>query len=215
MNLQGTGQQIWFSALRASAGGGRLRALFEAVAADPRWAAFHAELQRLASLPPAAPAVGARPGPGPLQVFISYSGSEVDASFRDELIKHLKPLQRAAPPLIALDAGDAEAGQDPARAAAAGLDAAHAILLLVTADYLASDVCWDVHVAEAMRRHDAAEARVIPVIVRSCNWQSMPFHRLKPLPSQGKPVDTWDNRDSAWLDVAQGLARVVDGLRAS
>ena len=60
-----------------------------------------------------------------------------------------------------------------------------------------------------MERHEAKEARVIPIILRPCDWHSAPFGKLKALPKDGKPVISWSNRDEAFLDIAQALRRVV------
>ena len=49
------------------------------------------------------------------------------------------------------------------------IDWAYIILLLVSADFLASPYCYDVEMKRAMARHESGEARVIPVILRpSC-----------------------------------------------
>ena len=48
------------------------------------------------------------------------------------------------------------------------LNSADVIVLLVSADFLASDYCYDIEMRRAMKRHEAGEARVIPVILRPC-----------------------------------------------
>ena len=52
------------------------------------------------------------------------------------------------------------------------LNSAHIILLLVSADFLASDYCWGVELKRAMERHDAGQARVVPVILRPADWEA-------------------------------------------
>src|SRR5882757_537948 len=42
------------------------------------------------------------------------------------------------------------------------------ILLFVSAYFFESNYCYDVEMTEALRRHDADEAVVIPVILRPC-----------------------------------------------
>jgi hypothetical protein len=37
---------------------------------------------------------------------------------------------------------------------------------------------------------------------------------LQALPSRGKPVSKWDDRDEAWLDVEKGLRKAVESLQA-
>ena len=64
-----------------------------------------------------------------------------------------------------------------------------------------------------MERHEAQEARVIPVILKPVdNWQSTPFGKLQPLPKDGKPVSKWGNRDEAFVSIAQGIREAVEDL---
>ena len=60
------------------------------------------------------------------------------------------------------------------------------ILLLVSADFLASDYCYDIEMKQAMKRHQAGEAIVIPVILRACDWHDAPFGQLNATPRDGK-----------------------------
>ncbi len=144
------------------------------------------------------------------RVFISYSHD--DEALRQELEKHLALLRREGRVRTWHDreitAGDEWRGQLDAR-----LDAADLILLLVSASFIASDYCWDVETARALERHALGETRVVPVIVRPCDWQSAPFAELQALPRAGKPVTDWPNPDTAWLDVARGLRRAIGVLR--
>lgn len=55
------------------------------------------------------------------------------------------------------------------------LAAADIIFLLVSSDFLSTDYIWDVEIKEAMERHYRGEARVIPVILRPCNWGKHAF----------------------------------------
>ena len=66
----------------------------------------------------------------------------------------------------------------------------------------------------ALERHEAGAARVIPVILRPCDWQSAPFGKLQALPRDGKPVTTWTNRDEAFTDVARGIREAAKSLAA-
>ena len=65
----------------------------------------------------------------------------------------------------------------------------------------------------ALERSDAGEARVIPVIVRDVNWSKAPFSKLGALPKDGKAVELWPNRDTAWRDVSEGIERAAEELR--
>jgi hypothetical protein len=91
-------------------------------------------------------------------------------------------------------------------------------LLLVSSAFLASDYCYDVEVKRAMERHEAGEARVIPVIFRPVDWEDAPFGKLQALPKDAKPISKWDDQDEAFLEVEKGikqaLAEVVEARKA-
>jgi hypothetical protein len=89
------------------------------------------------------------------------------------------------------------------------LKEARIILLFVTPHFIESRYCYEIEMKEALRRHDAGEAVVIPVILRPCPWQDAPFGRLNALPEDGRALTLWQNRDEASLHVAQGIMRVV------
>ncbi len=158
---------------------------------------------------PARPTEAASPA---LRLFYSYSHR--DEELRDELEKQLTLLKRQG--LIQpwhdrrITAGKEWKGEIDAH-----LEQADIVLLLVSADFLASDYCYDVEWKRAKARHDAAQARVVPIIVRDVSWHSAPFAKLQALPTDGKAVTTWDNRDTAWRNVAEGIEEVVVELRTT
>jgi hypothetical protein len=146
----------------------------------------------------------------PAEVFISYAHE--DARLRQQLETHLKLLQRDG--LIStwhdqqIGAGTEWRGQIDAH-----LNSAKVILLLISADFLASDYCYDVEMRRAMERHEARAARVIPVILRPVdNWQQAPFGKLQALPQGGKPITDWRSRDRALAEVATGIRAAIADL---
>lgn len=62
----------------------------------------------------------------------------------------------------------------------------------------------------ALKRHEAGEAIVIPVILRACDWHHAPFGKLLASPRDGKPVTQWPDRDEAFLQVAQAVRKVAE-----
>ena len=145
----------------------------------------------------------------PLKVFISYSHK--DEALKNELEEHLALLKRLGKIQIwqdrAIDAG--EEWNEKIRQA---LDTADIILLLVTSRFINSDFCFSKEMHRAMMRHEQKTARVIPIIIAPCSWQDAPFSKLQVLPTDGKSVTEWSNRDSAFLKVTEGVTRVVDKL---
>jgi hypothetical protein len=95
------------------------------------------------------------------------------------------------------------------------LEKADIILLLVSADFIASWYCYKKEMQRALERHHASQARVIPIILRPTDFKGAPFEELQALPKDAKPVTDWKNKDKAWTDVARGIRLVVESLRAS
>lgn len=139
-------------------------------------------------------------------VFMSYSHN--DEELRQELEKHLASLRRQGVISTWHDRRIGP-GQEIDGQISAELDAADIILLLVSADFLASDYCYDVEMRRAMARHKQGEARVIPVILRPCDWQTAPFGRLKAVPTDGKPVVKHATLDDGFLEVAHAVRQAA------
>lgn len=147
-----------------------------------------------------------------IEVFFSYS--HADEKLRDELAKHLSNLQKQNI-ISAWYDRDISAGNEWAGEIDAHLDSAKIILLLISADFLASDYCFDIELARAMERHEAGEAVVIPVILRPVDWEGSPFSKLQALPKNAKPITRWEDRDEAFLDVVKGIGQAVEGLKGN
>lgn len=92
------------------------------------------------------------------------------------------------------------------------LNKANIILLLVSVDFNASDFIWEKELAEAMRRHEEGSAYVVPIILRKCQWTSLPYAKLQALPRNAQPITEFENRDAAFTEVANGIERLVDHM---
>jgi internalin A len=145
-------------------------------------------------------------------VRLAFSYSHRDEELRDQLATHLKLLQRV---------GYLNSWHDrqimPSDRWKDVIDdnfkQAELILLLVSADFIASDYCYEIEMRTALERESNHEARVIPIILRACDWNQAPCAKLQALPTNGKPVTSWANRDEAWNDVANGLRSTIDSIR--
>jgi hypothetical protein len=131
-------------------------------------------------------------------VFISYS--HADEQLRNELEKHLSMLKRQGRVDVWHDRRIA-AGDVFDNVISAQLEQADIVLLLVSADFLSSEYCYGIEMTRAMERARAGQARVIPVILRSCQWHDAPFGGLLAAPQDGKAVTKWADRDEAWTNV--------------
>jgi serine/threonine protein kinase len=150
-----------------------------------------------------------------IKVFISYSHH--DRSYRTKLDDYLKNLERNYPTASWHD-GEISPGIDFAKEIEKNLREAHLILLLVSQNFIASDYCHDKEMKEAMARHEAQEARVIPIILQPAQWKGddTPFGKLQALPRDGKPITKWSNKADAYLNIADGIKQaIIDMLNRS
>lgn len=144
------------------------------------------------------------------KLFFSYS--HADEALRNELEKHLSILKRQGfiEPWHDRRIG---AGGEFAREISQNLEAADVILLLVSADFLNSDYCYDIEMKRAMERHEAGEARVIPVILRPCDWHDAPFGKLLATPPDGKAVKSFPSLDDAFVLVVADIKQALRQMR--
>ncbi len=123
-----------------------------------------------------------------------------------------------------------------------GLEQSRVLLLCLSPAALASD--WVALERSTAIHRDPANAgrRFIPLLLADCKlpdtlrrykyvdfreeteaafaelltaFAGMPFAKLQGLPQDARPVSLWGNRDEAWLDVAKGIPRVVEEIRAN
>lgn len=144
-----------------------------------------------------------------VEVFFSYSHQ--DETLRNDLEKHLSALKRSKS-VRAWNDRKITPGLEWKHEISGALESADLILLLISADFLASDYCYDKEMQRAMERHEAGEARVVPVILRPCDWTSTPFAKLQALPKDAKAVTSWKVRDRALSDVATGIRKTVEEI---
>lgn len=145
--------------------------------------------------------------PNPVKIFFSYS--QKDKNLRDKLEEQLSLLKNQK---LVSTWHDRKIlpGDEFDREISEHLEGAGLILLLVSPSFIASKYCYEKEMVRALERHEAKEARVIPVILRPCDWNTAPFGKLVALPENGKPVTIWPNRDEAFLSIAQGIRRFIE-----
>jgi len=155
-------------------------------------------------------ASGIIPAGQSIEVFFSYAPKDQD--LRDALETHLSLLERQK---IITSWHDQQIlpGTDRAQVIDHHLNTANIILLLISANSLASDNCYDIEIRRSLERHHAGEARVIPILLRPVDYQNAIFSRLPMLPANGQFVTQWDNQDEAFEAIAQGIRETVMEIR--
>lgn len=146
--------------------------------------------------------------------FISYT--HADEGLKEQLVRHLAPLQREGLIDIWHD-GKLRPGEHLDPTVQAALAASDLVILLISADFIASEYCYEQEMLRAFARQRVGKARVVPIILRPCQWKGVPIgngetlSEFVALPKDGKAVTSWPDNDTAF-DNAVGAIR--DMLRA-
>lgn len=144
-----------------------------------------------------------------VSIFISYA--HADEELKKELDKHLMSLKRSGK-IETWNDRELIAGQEWDEIIKSELNKSDIILLLISIDFIASQYIWDKELATAMKRHEEGTAHVVPVILKNCLWQDMPFAKLQALPQNAKPVTAYDIQDDAFTEVAVSLNKLVGSM---
>ncbi|MEM6699370.1 MAG: SUMF1/EgtB/PvdO family nonheme iron enzyme [Bacteroidota bacterium] len=140
------------------------------------------------------------------KIFIAYARK--DEALLNELRIHFAPLERSRRVEIWYD-GKIEPGVVWEQAIKDQLHQADIILLLVSASAIASDYFYEKEVRDALQRHAAGTARVVPFILRPCAWKATQLFKLQALPKDGKPVTSWADRDAAYSDAVNRIWEMI------
>lgn len=145
----------------------------------------------------------------PIDVFCCYARS--DLALCEELKTHMAGLVREGHVKIWFDR-DISPGTAWEDEISLHLSQSRIIFLLLSSDFLSSDYCYRKEMRLALERHDAGQARVIPILLRPCDWKITPLKALQVSPSNALPVTLWRNRDEAFEDIIKGIHQVVNEL---
>jgi internalin A len=149
----------------------------------------------------------------PIRIAISYSHK--DEGLKEHLQNHLKLLERQGVLTLWHDR-EIIAGEDWKDVIDDRFQEADIVLLLISADFIASDYCYKIEMTTSLDRHNKNLTQVVPIIIRECQWHRAPFGSLEPLPKNGKAVtDTsvWPTSDKAWTAVASGIEELAEAIR--
>ena len=142
-------------------------------------------------------------------MFIAYSRN--DADIRNRIDAHLTPMKKNNLIETWYDGliVPGEVWNDEIKKY---LEISDIILLLISIDFIASDYCYNVEMERALKRHDNAEAVVIPILVSHCDWKETPISKLQILPRKGLPVSSWNDKDEILTTIAHEIKRIVNKL---
>ena len=140
------------------------------------------------------------------KLFISYTHK--DEEFKDDLIEHLSGLKNNGA-ISSWDDREIKPGEEWDEAIKKKLDEAEIVLFLVSSTFMASDYIKDVEIKRTLERYERKEVVIVPIILRSCDFSALPIAKHQALPKNAKPINTWKDRDEAFLDVVNGIKRLL------
>lgn len=141
-----------------------------------------------------------------LKLFISYSHK--DESYVEEFKKHIAPLEEKGLMEIWYDRKILP-GRDFQSEINNNLEKADIICLLISVNFLVSEACKE-EKNKALKLHKMNGIPVIPIILSPCGWLDYEdISKLLALPTDGKPVSSFSNRDAAWQDVYNELRKII------
>lgn len=150
--------------------------------------------------------------PRPIHLFVAYARADED--FRRELLKTLADWKREGLIVDIWSDREIAPGKDWDDAIKDALNAADLILVLMSRDSIASEYIASVEIVRALERHASGEARVVPVVIKPCDWPSTKLAKLQIVPSSGKARSKYADPEDFWLDVRSELKKVVLELQA-
>jgi hypothetical protein len=140
-----------------------------------------------------------------------FSYAREDEDLRDRLETHLQPLERAG--LISCwHDREIRAGRNWREQIEQAIRQADIILLLISPDFIASDFCFTIEMATALKRHATSSALVIPVLLRPVVAAvGQGWAELQSLPRDLRAVMLWRNLDEALATVAREVLEALEG----
>ena len=106
------------------------------------------------------------------RVFLSYT--RPDKKWQDLLGKHLSVLEKLGLLEVWSDSR-IRAGDRWRKKLLWAIDSAQVAVMLLSADFLVSDFILSVEVPRIMKRWRAGKLQVVPVLVRDCTWEEVPW----------------------------------------
>lgn len=137
-----------------------------------------------------------------VRVFVSYSHK--DRTHKEKLLAHLSVLKRSN--LIETwHDGEIKSGDNFNIEIKENLEKADIILLLLSADFIASSYCYEIELQKALIRHKNKEAFIIPIMVDKFLIEKTIFKDIQVLPKNGQAVTLWKIKAEAYTNIVEGI----------
>lgn len=142
----------------------------------------------------------------PVKIFISYSRKDI--AYKEELVEFLAPMRRQG---LINDWHDkniipGEKWEDELLEELATTDV---VVFLISPSFLNSDYIDRVEIKNALKRQQEGTVSIVPILVRPSFFKDTELASFMALPSDAKSVSEHKSRDKAWLEITEGLKRVI------
>ena len=100
------------------------------------------------------------------------------------------------------------------------LEDSNIIIILISADFLNSDFCWEVLLQKALEKNEQEEnCWLVPVFTKHCDLEDLPFEPEDFLPKNAVPITDkyWKKKHSKekpYLLVVKGTKKIISNLKA-
>jgi hypothetical protein len=146
-----------------------------------------------------------------LKIFISYShrDNSIENQYIETFKRHLAPLKTNG---VIEEWYDREIipGENFDEKIECNLENADIICLFISAYFLDSPACMN-EKKKALKLRKKRGIPVIPIILSPCGWKDdSDISNWLALPTDGKPVSGFPEKDIAWQDVYAGLKKIVE-----
>ncbi|MBF0309462.1 MAG: toll/interleukin-1 receptor domain-containing protein [Magnetococcales bacterium] len=145
----------------------------------------------------------------PVDLFISYAHE--DEAYKDELVKFLKVQARQKKIRLWTDR-NIKVGEKWQPQIIKALQQSQMGILLISADFLASDFIQDEEVPQLLEQHRTGRTRLVPIIIRECNWEQAHISKYQVLPKDGNSVKSYTDPDRAWKEITDKIVEIADEL---
>ena len=139
----------------------------------------------------------------PLKGFITYAHKDTEA--KEELREYLAVMEQNKE-LVTWEDGQLTPGDEALQEGLLEKVADSDLLLyLVSAASLASKNC-NRELTKALKQN----IRIIPIILKHCDWLNHQVKGFEVLPHKGKPLNEWIPESKGWQNVVDGIRKVVE-----
>jgi hypothetical protein len=150
--------------------------------------------------------------PAKIHIFCSYA--DEDQKLETKLEKQLKSLElERQDQVFVLNKHKIQPGQEREREIDEQINRADLILLLISPDFIASDDCYGNQLNKALQRQTDGKTRIIPILLRPCNWKKLRFSPFQVLPLKQTYVTQWpQGQDAAFQHIVEVIDVIVQEI---